>query len=111
MRGQVCARAVAGQNAAVGIAVSLILIAVGAILAWGVNEEPSGLDLDVVGIVLILVGLVGFLLTLAFWSSWWGPGGFRRRRYVDEDVPVRRRAYPRREVVVEEEDDVAGPPP
>ena len=94
-----------------GLPVSLILIAVGAILAWGVNEEPSGLDLDVVGIVLMLVGLVGFLLTLALWSSWWGPGGFRRGRYVDEDVPVRRRAYPRREVVVEEEDDVAGPPP
>ena len=97
------------------IAVSLILIAAGAILTWAVNSEPEGLDLDVVGVVLMVIGLVGFLLTILLWSEW-GPGYARRTRYVEDDVPVRRRrrAYPaRREVVVEEEDDypAAGPPP
>ena len=96
------------------IAVSLILVATGAILTWGVNAEPEGLDLDVVGVVLMVIGLVGFLLTMLLWSEW-GPGYARRRRYVEDDVPVRRRrTYPaRREVVVDEEDDypAAGPPP
>ena len=54
-----------------GIAVSLLLIALGAILAWAVNAEPSGLDLDAVGIILIVVGLVGFVLSLLWWQSWW----------------------------------------
>jgi len=92
-----------------GIAVSLILIAAGAILTWAVNEEPSGLDLDVVGVVLMVVGLVGFLITLLFWYDW-GPGrGWRRSRYVEDDVAYRREAPRRREVVVEEDRDVVGP--
>lgn len=98
-----------------GIAVSLILIAFGAILTWAVNSEPSGLDLDVVGVVLMLVGLVGFLITLLFWYDW-GPGpgraGWRRTRYVEDDVAYRRRAPRRREVVVEEDREVVpGEPP
>ena len=92
-----------------GIAVSLILIAAGAILAWAVESEPSGLDLDVVGVVLMIVGFVGFVLTLLFWYDW-GPGrGWSRRRYVDEDVGYRRAAPRRREVVVEEDREVVGP--
>ncbi len=99
-----------------GFAVSLLLIALGAILTWGVEADVSGLDIDVVGVVLMVVGLVGFLLTLLFLSEW-GPGYARRTRYV-EDAPVRRRraAYPRRETVIEEEEVVEppsgpGPPP
>jgi hypothetical protein len=93
----------------VGIAVSLILIAFGAILTWAVNEEPSGLDLTVVGVILMIVGLVGFILTLLFWSEW-GPRGFRRTHYVEDDVEYRRARPRRREVVVEEDRDVVGPP-
>ena len=93
-----------------GIAVSLILIASGAILTWAVNEEPSGLDLDVVGVVLMVVGLVGLILTLLFWYDW-GPGrSMRRTRYVDDDVAPRRAAPGRREVVVEEDRDTVPPP-
>jgi hypothetical protein len=95
----------------VGIAVSLILIAFGAILTWAVESEPSGLDLDVVGVVLMIVGLVGLLLTLLFWYDW-GPGrGLRRSRYVEDDVEYRRSAPRRREVVVEEERAPSEPPP
>ena len=89
-----------------GLVVSLILIAAGAILLWAVNAEPEGLDIDVVGVVLIIIGLIGFLLSMLFWSSWggwggWGPGA-RRRTYVESDVGARGYAAPRRDVIVEE---------
>ena len=42
-----------------GIPVSLILIAAGAILTWGVTDEPSGLNLDAIGVILMVVGIVG----------------------------------------------------
>ena len=66
-----------------GIPVSLILIAAGAILTWGVTSEPSGLDLDAIGVVLMVIGLVGFVLSLLLWQSWWGPGYFSRTAYVE----------------------------
>jgi hypothetical protein len=84
-----------------GFVVSLLIIAVGAILTWGVNDTSSSVNLDVIGVVLMCVGLVGFVLTLFFWESWWGPGYFRRTRYAAQP-----RGY-----VVEEEDVPAEPPP
>ena len=59
-----------------GIGVSLILVAVGAILTWAVTAEVSGVDLTTVGVILMIVGIVGALLSLIFWSSW---GGFGSR--------------------------------
>jgi hypothetical protein len=75
-----------------GLGVSLILIAVGAILTFAVEASVSGVDVDAVGWILMIVGAVGFLLSLAFWSSWGGPAYFageRRRRttYVDDAPP------------------------
>ncbi len=87
-----------------GIGVSLILIAVGAILTWAVSATTSGIDINAVGVILMIVGLVGFVLSLALWSTWWGPGYFRRTvtsgpttvrrrrtsapgRYVEETTP------------------------
>lgn len=74
-----------------GIGVSLILIAVGAILTWAVSAEVSGVDLQTIGVILLVVGIAGALLSLVFWSSWGGPGAASRRRttYVD-DAPVDR---------------------
>ena len=72
-----------------GLGVSLILTAAGAILAWAVHVTTTGFDLNTVGYILLVVGIVGALLSLVFWSSWAGPGYFRRV-YVD-DAPVRRR--------------------
>jgi hypothetical protein len=65
-----------------GIGVSLILIAVGAILTWAVTAEASGVDLTTVGVILMVVGLAGGLISLMFWSSWGGLGGFRRETVV-----------------------------
>jgi hypothetical protein len=68
-----------------GIGVSLILIAVGAVLAFAVNATVSGLEVTTVGWILMVVGIAGLLLSLVFWSSWGGFGGERRRTtYVDE---------------------------
>ena len=63
-----------------GLGASLFLIALGAILAWAVETEVSGLDINVIGWILMVVGLVGLLLSLLFWSSWGGPAYFGRRR-------------------------------
>jgi hypothetical protein len=62
-----------------GIGVSIFLIAVGAILAFAVEVEVSGLDIAVVGWILIIVGLVGLALTLFIW----GPRN-RRASVVEE---------------------------
>jgi Domain of unknown function (DUF6458) len=73
-----------------GLGVSLFLIALGAILAFAVEAEVSGIDVDAIGWILMIVGLIGFLLSLLFWSSWGGPGYFGRRRetYVEEGPPA-----------------------
>jgi hypothetical protein len=59
-----------------GISLSIFLIAIGAILAWAVNAEVSGIDVQVAGVILVIVGVVGLLASLVFWSSW---GGFGNR--------------------------------
>ena len=71
-----------------GLGVSIFLIAVGAILAWAVDVQTKGIDLNMVGVILMVVGLLGLLLSLIFWSSWGGVGGSadgRRRTVVRED--------------------------
>jgi hypothetical protein len=70
-----------------GLGVSLILCAVGAVLIWAVHVSTSGVNVHAVGVVLLIVGLVGALLSMIFWSSWAGPGYFTRSRrttYIDE---------------------------
>lgn len=94
-----------------GIPVSLILIAVGAILAFAVHQDPNpSVDVDVVGWVLMLVGLAGLLLSLTLWERW-GPGAFGwHRGYGPGGPPPGGSPYPpRRRTVVEEE--VAPPAP
>ncbi len=61
-----------------GIGVSLILSAVGAVLIWAVNTTSSGFNIHVAGVILLVVGIIGFLVSLIFWSSWGGFGGTRR---------------------------------
>jgi hypothetical protein len=95
-----------------GLGVSLLLVAAGGILAWGITDEPSGLDLDAIGAILIVIGIVGFILSLLLWRSWWGPGYFTRESYVEGEPPRRgwggRR---RRTTYVEDEPPPGGPPP
>ena len=58
-----------------GIGVSLILLAVGAVLTFAVNASISGLEIGTVGVILMIVGGIGLLLSLMFWSTWGGFGG------------------------------------
>jgi hypothetical protein len=98
-----------------GIVISLILIAFGAILTWAVNTSGGSVDPQVVGVILMIVGLVVFAISLVLWRTWWGPGfwyGGGPGPY-DEGV-VRRRVYRpavRRTTYVEEDrPPPAGPP-
>jgi hypothetical protein len=63
-----------------GIGASITLLAIGAILAFAVNTTISGLDINVVGIILITCGALGLLLTLVVYG--------RRDRTVHEDRVV-----------------------
>jgi hypothetical protein len=100
------------------LGVSLLLVATGAILIWGVTGEASGIDVDAIGVILIVVGIIGFILSLVFWDRWGaGVPGARRVRYV-EGAPVQPTVTtPARTTVVEEEVEEypagppAGPPP
>ena len=67
-----------------GIGGSIFLLALGAILAFAVNAEFSGIDINVVGYILMLAGLIGLITTIWFWNS-------RRRTVVQEARPVMRR--------------------
>lgn len=72
-----------------GLGVSLLLIAAGAILAFATSAEVSGVDVQTIGWILLIVGIVGAVLSMIFWSSWAGPGYWSRRRggYADEAPP------------------------
>jgi len=68
-----------------GIGASIFLIAVGAILAFAVNYDISGLDIAVIGYILMIVGVIGLIMTAFIW----GP----RRSAARGDVVEERRVY------------------
>jgi hypothetical protein len=57
-----------------GIGVSLFLLAVGAILNFAIHvNNPSGVDLNTIGTILMIVGAIGVVVSMIFWSSLgWG---------------------------------------
>ena len=92
-----------------GLPVSLILIAVGAILAFAVHQDPNPtVDIDVVGWILMIVGAIGLLLSL-FWWERFGPGAWGWHRGPGPYPGGPRGGYGRRRTVVEE-DEPPGPP-
>ena len=52
-----------------GIGTSLLLIAVGAILYFAVDADISGLEISTIGIILMVVGVIGLLISLFMLSS------------------------------------------
>jgi hypothetical protein len=58
-----------------GISLSIFLIAAGAVLAWAVDASVSGVNIQLVGVILLIVGILGFIGSLIFWSSWGGFAG------------------------------------
>jgi hypothetical protein len=57
-----------GDTNGMGIGVSILLLAVGAILTFAVDASIVGLDLDVVGWILMLAGIAGLILFFVFWN-------------------------------------------
>jgi hypothetical protein len=70
-----------------GLGASLFLIAGGAILIWGIDAKVAGLNVDAIGVILMVIGIIGLVLSMIFWSSWGGVGGRRRTAYVEEGPP------------------------
>jgi hypothetical protein len=69
-----------------GIGVSIFLIAVGLILWLAINVDTNGrVDVNMIGVILVIVGAIGILLSMIFWSSWGGVGGYRRDTVVRDD--------------------------
>ena len=68
-----------------GLGASLFLIAVGLILWLAVTAEVSGIDINMVGLILVIVGVVGLLLSILFWGTWGGVGSWRRETVVRDD--------------------------
>ena len=61
-----------------GITVSLLLAAAGAILIWAVDASTSGFNIHTAGVILLVIGIIGFVVSLVFWSSWGGFGTHRK---------------------------------
>jgi len=52
-----------------GIGGSLVLIALGAILYWAVSAEAEGFNINMIGLILLVVGVIGLVLTLIMTAS------------------------------------------
>ncbi len=71
-----------------GLGTSIVLIAVGAILRFAVSVTTTGFNIHAIGVILMVVGALGLVLSIVFWSSWGGfggGGGYRRQRRVMRD--------------------------
>lgn len=62
-----------------GIVVSMLMIAAGAIMRFAVTAKGHGFNVHTTGMVLLVVGAIGAVLSIGFWASW---GGFGRRTAV-----------------------------
>ena len=65
-----------------GIGTSLFLVALGAILYFAVTASIAGISLATVGLILMIVGAIGLLVSL-FMASAWGHRGRDREVIVD----------------------------
>jgi uncharacterized membrane protein len=53
-----------------GLGGSLILIAIGAVLRWAVSASTSGVNIHTVGLILLIVGGIGFVISL-LWMAFY----------------------------------------
>ncbi len=53
-----------------GIGTSIFLIAVGAIFRYAINDSPEAIDLQTVGVILMIVGVIGLLISLLYMTMW-----------------------------------------
>jgi Domain of unknown function (DUF6458) len=84
-----------GMLAGMTIGTSLLLIAVGAILKYAVTAHVSGIDLQTVGVILMLIGILGLILSLLYTFVW--SENARRRRTVADPYDDRTQNIPPRD--------------
>ena len=77
------------------IGTSLLLIAVGAILKYAVTADVSGIDIQTVGVILMLVGILGLILSLLYTFVWSDTA--RRRRAAPAPYDDRTQNLPPRD--------------
>jgi hypothetical protein len=71
---------------------SLFLIAVGAILRFAVSDSLEGIDIPTIGLILIVIGIIGLLIslfTMTLWDRDRRRGVVEERRVVDRRDPYR----------------------
>jgi hypothetical protein len=68
------------------IGTSIVLIAVGAVLKYAVTADVSWIDIQTVGTILLLVGILGLILSLIYTFAW-SPAARRRRDLYYDDRP------------------------
>ena len=71
-----------------GVGTSLVIFAVGAVMRFAISVTTTGFNIHTIGVILMIVGGIGFLISLAFWSSWGGFAGSRSRRQTTVDGPT-----------------------
>ena len=69
-----------------GIGTSLVLIAIGAVLRFAVSVSPHGFSVHTIGVILMIVGIIGLLISL-LWVTIWRDRRATRTGYVERDVP------------------------
>ena len=69
-----------------GIGTSIFLIAAGAILYFAVNADVSGLEISTVGLILMICGVLGLIISLFLLNS-------ARRAPVERTVVRDREPY------------------
>ena len=70
-----------------GVGTSIVLIAVGAILKYAVTASVSGIRLETVGTILLVIGILGLVISLLYTAVWSDRDrGYRRQRVVEEDL-------------------------
>jgi uncharacterized protein DUF6458 len=69
----------------VPLGTSIFLIAVGAILRYAVSASVSGISITTVGLILMIVGVVGLLLSVLYMTAWSPRRGVVRERVVERD--------------------------
>jgi hypothetical protein len=83
------------------IGAGLVLIAVGAILRFGISTVSThGFSIHTIGDILILIGILGVVLWMLVWAPW----GYRRRTVYRREVPPTR-PYPGERPYVDEYED------
>jgi hypothetical protein len=62
-----------------GLGASIVIFAIGAILRWGITASANGVNLGAIGVILMIVGAVGAVISALFLASW---SPYPRRRVM-----------------------------